>query len=171
MHAPGVASPAPGVASPAPGVGSPAPHADSDTDSDFSESEASVPGPRTTPGAPAATSPSSEAGTAAMVSDSVTSWTPFRLPARPGVSGRDKWDAGGALAIRFAVFAAWIAAATAFVVCVAASFYLGDDASDGDACSRGRGVVAWTAGMLDELLSGTVRARYRPACGLAMRPS
>ena len=41
---------APGVASPAPGVGSPAPHADSDTDSDFSESEASVPGPRTTPG-------------------------------------------------------------------------------------------------------------------------
>ena len=162
---------APGVASPAPGVGSPAPHADSDTDSDFSESEASVPGPRTTPGAPAATSPSSEAGTAAMVSDSVTSWTPFRLPARPGVSGRDKWDAGGALAIRFAVFAAWIAAATAFVICVAASFYLGDDASDGDACSRGRGVVAWTAGMLDELLSGTVRARYRPACGLAMRPS
>ena len=171
MHAPGVASPAPGVASPAPGVGSPAPHADSDTDSDFSESEASVPGPRTTPGAPAATSPSSEAGTAAMVSDSVTSWTPFRLPARPGVSGRDKWDAGGALAIRFAVFAAWIAAATAFVVCVAASFYLGDDASDGHACGRGRGVVAWTAGMLDELLSGTVRARYRPACGLAMRPS
>ena len=162
---------APGVASPAPGVGSPAPHADSDTDSDFSESEASVPGPRTTPGAPAATSPSSEAGTAAMVSDSVTSWTPFRLPARPGVSGRDKWDAGGALAIRFAVFAAWIAAATAFVVCVAASFYLGDDASDGHACGRGRGVVAWTAGMLDELLSGTVRARYRPACGLAMRPS
>ena len=162
---------APGVGSPAPGVGSPAPHADSDTDSDFSESEASVPGPRTTPGAPAATSPSSEAGTAAMVSDSVTSWTPFRLPARPGVSGRDKWDAGGALAIRFAVFAAWIAAATAFVICVAASFYLGDDASDGDACSRGRGVVAWTAGMLDELLSGTVRARYRPACGLAMRPS
>ena len=162
---------APGVGSPAPGVGSPAPHADSDTDSDFSESEASVPGPRTTPGAPAATSPSSEAGTAAMVSDSVTSWTPFRLPARPGVSGRDKWDAGGALAIRFAVFAAWIAAATAFVVCVAASFYLGDDASDGHACSRGRGVVAWTAGMLDELLSGTVRARYRPACGLAMRPS
>ena len=171
MHAPGVASPAPGVASPAPGVGSPAPHADSDTDSDFSESEASVPGPRTTPGAPAATSPSSEAGTAAMVSDSVTSWTPFRLPARPGVSGRDKRDAGGALAIRFAVFAAWIAAATAFVVCVAASFYLGDDASDGHACGRGRGVVAWTAGMLDELLSGTVRARYRPACGLAMRPS
>ena len=162
---------APGVGSPAPGVGSPAPHADSDTDSDFSESEASVPGPRTTPGVPAATSPSSEAGTAAMVSDSVTSWTPFRLPARPGVSGRDKWDAGGALAIRFAVFAAWIAAATAFVVCVAASFYLGDDASDGHACSRGRGVVAWTAGMLDELLSGTVRARYRPACGLAMRPS
>ena len=162
---------APGVASPAPGVGSPAPHADSDTDSDFSESEASVPGPRTTPGVPAATSPSSEAGTAAMVSDSVTSWTPFRLPARPGVSGRDKRDAGGALAIRFAVFAAWIAAATAFVVCVAASFYLGDDASDGHACSRGRGVVAWTAGMLDELLSGTVRARYRPACGLAMRPS
>ena len=162
---------APGVASPAPGVGSPAPHADSDTDSDFSESEASVPGPRTTPGAPAATSPSSEAGTAAMVSDSVTSWTPFRLPARPGVSGRDKRDAGGALAIRFAVFAAWIAAATAFVVCVAASFYLGDDASDGHACGRGRGVVAWTAGMLDELLSGTVRARYRPACGLAMRPS
>ena len=155
----------------APGVGSPAPHADSDTDSDFSESEASVPGPRTTPGVPAATSPSSEAGTAAMVSDSVTSWTPFRLPARPGVSGRDKRDAGGALAIRFAVFAAWIAAATAFVVCVAASFYLGDDASDGHACSRGRGVVAWTAGMLDELLSGTVRARYRPACGLAMRPS
>ena len=155
----------------APGVGSPAPHADSDTDSDFSESEASVPGPRTTPGVPAATSPSSEAGTAAMVSDSVTSWTPFRLPARPGVSGRDKRDAGGALAIRFAVFAAWIAAATAFVVCVAASFYLGDDASDGDACGRGRGVVAWTAGMLDELLSGTVRARYRPACGLAMRPS
>ena len=162
---------APGVGSPAPGVGSPAPHADSDTDSDFSESEASVPGPRTTPGVPAATSPSSEAGTAAMVSDSVTSWTPFRLPARPGVSGRDKRDAGGALAIRFAVFAAWIAAATAFVVCVAASFYLGDDASDGHACSRGRGVVAWTAGMLDELLSGTVRARYRPACGLAMRPS
>ena len=162
---------APGVGSPAPGVGSPAPHADSDTDSDFSESEASVPGPRTTPGAPAATSPSSEAGTAAMVSDSVTSWTPFRLPARPGVSGRDKRDAGGALAIRFAVFAAWIAAATAFVVCVAASFYLGDDASDGHACGRGRGVVAWTAGMLDELLSGTVRARYRPACGLAMRPS
>ena len=162
---------APGVGSPAPGVGSPAPHADSDTDSDFSESEASVPGPRTTPGAPAATSPSSEAGTAAMVSDSVTSWTPFRLPARPGVSGRHKRDAGGALAIRFAVFAAWIAAATAFVICVAASFYLGDDASDGDACSRGRGVVAWTAGMLDELLSGTVRARYRPACGLAMRPS
>ena len=78
---------------------------------------------------------------------------------------------GGALAIRFAVFAAWIAAATAFVICVAASFYLGDDASDGHACSRGRGVVAWTAGMLDELLSGTVRARYRPACGLAMRPS
>ena len=171
MHAPGVASPAPGVASPAPGVGSPAPHADSDTDSDFSESEASVPGPRMTPGVPAATSPSSEAGTAAMVSDSVTSWTPFRLPARPGVSGRDKRDAGGALAIRFAVFAAWIAAATAFVVCVAASFYLGDDASDGHACGRGRGVVAWTAGMLDELLSGTVRARYRPACGLAMRPS
>ena len=162
---------APGVGSPAPGVGSPAPHADSDTDSDFSESEASVPGPRTTPGVPAATSPSSEAGTAAMVSDSVTSWTPFRLPARPGVSGRDKRDAGGALAIRFAVFAAWIAAATAFVVCVAASFYLGDDASDGHACGRGRGVVAWTAGMLDELLSGTVRARYRPACGLAMRPS
>ena len=162
---------APGVASPAPGVGSPAPHADSDTDSDFSESEASVPGPRTTPGVPTATSPSSEAGTAAMVSDSVTSWTPFRLPARPGVSGRDKRDAGGALAIRFAVFAAWIAAATAFVVCVAASFYLGDDASDGHACGRGRGVVAWTAGMLDELLSGTVRARYRPACGLAMRPS
>jgi hypothetical protein len=162
---------APGVGSPAPGVGSPAPHADSDTDSDFSESEASVPGPRTTPGVPAATSPSSEAGTAAMVSDSVTSWTPFRLPARPGVSGRDKRDAGGALAIRFAVFAAWIAAATAFVICVAASFYLGDDASDGHACSRGRGVVAWTAGMLDELLSGTVRARYRPACGLAMRPS
>lgn len=162
---------APGVGSPAPGVGSPAPHADSDTDSDFSESEASVPGPRTTPGAPAATSPSSEAGTAAMVSDSVTSWTPFRLPARPGVSGRDKRDAGGALAIRFAVFAAWVAAATAFVVCVAASFYLGDDASDGHACGRGRGVVAWTAGMLDELLSGTVRARYRPACGLAMRPS
>ena len=162
---------APGVGSPAPGVGSPAPHADSDTDSDFSESEASVPGPRTTPGAPTATSPSSEAGTAAMVSDSVTSWTPFRLPARPGVSGRDKRDAGGALAIRFAVFAAWVAAATAFVVCVAASFYLGDDASDGHACGRGRGVVAWTAGMLDELLSGTVRARYRPACGLAMRPS
>ena len=162
---------APGVGSPAPGVGSPAPHADSDTDSDFSESEASVPGPRTTPGVPAATSPSSEAGTAAMVSDSVTSWTPFRLPARPGVSGRDKRDAGGALAIRFAVFAAWIAAATAFVICVAASFYLGDDASDGHACGRGRGVVAWTAGMLDELLSGTVRARYRPACGLAMRPS
>ena len=161
----------PGVGSPAPGVGSPAPHADSDTDSDFSESEASVPGPRTTPGVPAATSPSSEAGTAAMVSDSVTSWTPFRLPARPGVSGRDKRDAGGALAIRFAVFAAWIAAATAFVICVAASFYLGEDASDGHACSRGRGVVAWTAGMLDELLSGTVRARYRPACGLAMRPS
>ena len=160
-----------------------APHADSDTDSDFSESEASVPGPATRPSTAASPSTASEPAAAnnnadnAVTSDSVTSWTPFRVPSRAVRGGTSagrghKRGSGGATAVRVVAAGAWIAAFVALIVFAWATMYMGD-VHGGASCASGGGggAVAWTAGVLDELLSGTVRARYRPACGVARRPS
>ena len=79
---------------------------------------------------------------------------------------------GGATAVRVVAAGARIAAFVALIVFAWATMYMGDE---GGSCTAGggggSGAVAWTAGVLDELLSGTVRARYRPACGVARRPS
>ena len=168
------------VTTPAPRA-SPAPHADSDTDSDFSESEASVPGPATRRASAASPSPAASEPVVAdaVMSDSVTSWTPFRVPARSvgvgggGARGHKRGAMGvpgGATAVRVVAAGAWIAAFVALIVFAWATMYMGDA---GGSCTAGGGggAVAWTAGVLDELLSGTVRARYRPACGVARRPS
>ena len=168
------------VTTPAPRA-SPAPHADSDTDSNFSESEASVPGPATRRASAASPSPaaSEPVNADAVMSDSVTSWTPFRVPARSvgvgggGARGHKRGamgGPGGATAVRVVAAGAWIAAFVALIVFAWATMYMGDA---GGSCTAGGGggAVAWTAGVLDELLSGTVRARYRPACGVARRPS
>ena len=164
-------------------VTTPAPHADSDTDSDFSESEASVPGPatrRASAASPAAVSPEPAAANNAVTSDSVTSWTPFRVQTRAvggalqrGHKRGAMGGPGGATAVRVVAAGAWIAAFVALIVFACATMYMGDvhGGSCAGAGGGGRGAVAWTAGVLDELLSGTVRARYRPACGVARRPS
>ena len=164
-------------------VTTPAPHADSDTDSDFSESEASVPGPatrRASAASPAAVSSEPAAANNAVTSDSVTSWTPFRVQTRAvggalqrGHKRGAMGGPGGATAVRVVAAGAWIAAFVALIVLACATMYMGDvhGGSCAGAGGGGGGAVAWTAGVLDELLSGTVRARYRPACGVARRPS